>query len=218
MQLHFVRKILSLFYPVKVRTGSSDVNPLLELFYYQGRWQLATEDALYSDGSRYRPLRLAFGAIKDRLPAAERILVLGTGLGSAVNVLDSMGFQPEITLVELDGVVLDWAKEVLPLRLRPRLKFVHANADVFVKKSTDRFDLIVIDIFNSRDVPGFVMQQDFLLRCKNLLEKNGCLVLNYIVHSKEAWEASLLIFGELFPDHKIHELGVNRIIVAELFA
>lgn len=207
---------MSLFYPVKVCTASSNVNPLLELFYYQGRWQLATEDALYSDGSRYRPLRLAFEAIKDRLPAAEKILVLGTGLGSAVNVLDTMGFQPEITLVELDTVILNWAKEVLPPRLRPRLKFIHANAEDFVEKNRDRFNLIVIDIFNSREVPGFVMQQDFLRQCKNLLEKKGCLVLNYIVNSKEAWEASLLIFRELFPHHKIYELGVNRVIVAEI--
>lgn len=112
MQLTFFQIIGSLFYPVLIRRASSAVNPVLELYRYRGRWQLATADALYSDGGQYRPLLAAFRTLKPQLPAVKNMLVLGTGLGSAVQILHEMGHHPACTLVELDEKVLQWALEL----------------------------------------------------------------------------------------------------------
>src|ERR1044072_5212819 len=114
MRLTRFQRLLSYLYPIRVRSSSSPENPVLELLYYQGRWQLGSVDVLYSDGHRYRPLGAPFKAVRHRLARLEEVVVLGTGLGSAVAILNRQGFHPPFTLVELDGVVLDWALELMP--------------------------------------------------------------------------------------------------------
>ena len=83
----FWQGLQSLLYPVRIRKSSSTVNPVLELFYFQGRYMLGTPDAVYSDGDRYRPLVAAFTApgLKPHLGNVRNVLVLGTGLASAVS-------------------------------------------------------------------------------------------------------------------------------------
>lgn len=214
MRLSFLKRLLSYLYPVKVKKSASAVNPVLELFYYQGQWQLATEDAVYSDGTRYRPLTLAFQKLKKELPNVQNILVLGTGLGSAVTILDQMKLHPSMTLVELDAQIIKWTKETLPQHLLPQLKFICDDAALFMEKNQERYDLVIVDIFNSRIVPAFVMTEKFLAQCKNALNKNGRLVLNYIINQKENWETSQENFSQIFPNHTIYESGLNRIFIA----
>lgn len=216
MQLSFFQKICSYFFPVKVRKSSSEVNPVLELFYYKGQWQLATKDAIYSDGDRYRPLGLAFEKINDRLPAVRNVLVLGTGLGSAVNILDKMGFHPEMDLVEIDATVVDWAKELLPIPSLKRIHFHNADAGHFIEKNKKQYDLIVVDVFESRDVPTFITERSFLENCKSSLSQKGILVLNYIVSDKDNWKVFQQLFSELLSETKVYELGVNRVMVGFL--
>lgn len=214
MQVSFIQKILSFLYPVKIRKSAGEVNPLLELFLYKGQWQLATEDAIYSDGDRYRPLRLAFGKIKHRLPEVKTGLILGTGLGSAVTILDKMGSHPQMDLVEIDVTILTWAKELLPEELLSGLNFICDDANRFMQQNTNKYDLIVVDIFMSREVPAFVTERDFLERCKHALAKDGVLVFNYIITQKENREIVHLLLSELFPNLSVYNLGLNRVFIA----
>ena len=69
--LTFRQKLLSHFFPVSIRKGATAHNAQLEIFYYRGRFILATADAVYSDGHKYKPLVAAFSAppLKQRSPA-----------------------------------------------------------------------------------------------------------------------------------------------------
>ena len=89
------------------------MNPLLELLLYQGRLQLATADALYSDGNNYRPVIAMINHLKAHMPEIKTVLALGTGLGSLPQIMKRRGYQPHFTLVEYDKVVLQWAMELL---------------------------------------------------------------------------------------------------------
>lgn len=214
MNSSFAQKIRSYLYPVKIRKSTGGVNPLLELFLYKGQWQLATEDAIYSDGNRYRPLRLAFGKIKQHLPDVKNALFLGTGLGSGVSILTKMGFYPHIDLVEIDATILSWAKELLPQEVIPNLNFICADAQNFIQQNSRKYDLIVADIFMSREVPDFVTGSDFLTGCKDSLAEGGVFILNYIITQKENWETVHQRIHELFPHLNIYSLGLNKVWVA----
>jgi len=215
MQLSFLQKTASHFFPVKVRKGAGTQNPVLELFFYKGQWQLATKDAIYSDGDRYRPLKLAFGKIKNRLSEAKNILILGTGLGSAVNILDTMGFHPQMDLVEIDQTVIDWAQELLPVSSLKRIHFFNDDAAVFIERNKKPYDVIVADIFESRIVPEFVTGRSFLEHCKNSLSAKGVFILNYMISDTKKWGVFQQIFIEIFPENKMYELGINRVMVAD---
>ncbi len=215
MKLTFLQKLRSYFYPLTVRRDSSAINPVLDLLYYRGRWQLATADALYSDGIYYRPLVAAFKSLKHFLPQINNVLVLGTGLGSAVHILHKKNYYPDFTLVELDEKVLNLALSLMPQKASGKINPICADAQFFLAEDTGSYDLIIVDVFNGRTVPEFVLSAAFIRNCKSHLAQNAFLVLNYMVNdpgdehkAKAALEAA---FG------KVKELafGLNRVYITK---
>ena len=178
--------------------------------------QLATNDALYSDGDRYRPITAAFKHIKDKLPLVKRVLVLGTGLGSTVNIMHRYGHHPHFTLVDHDKMVLQWALEFLHDATPQNVSAVCADANEFIKSNTEKFDLLIVDIFNGRVVPLFVTTDTFLNNCRGKTNANGHLVLNYIVTDTHEWERVRKLFTTVFPTHHILEIQTNRILIATI--
>jgi len=211
------QKLQSLLYPVRIRKSFSAVNPVLELFYFRGRYLLGTPDAVYSDGNRYRPLVAAFTArgLKQHLHAVREVLVLGTGLASAVQVLNRYGHRPHFTLVEIDPVVMDWAMEFLPVEDIKRVRPVCADAFEFIKADTGTYDLIVVDIFFGREVPDHVTRPDFLLQCKARLRPKGHLVLNYMVNQKAEEKKAKAALEAAFDNVEELVFGINRVYIAD---
>ena len=187
---------------------------MLELFLFKGQYQLCTPDAIYSDGDRYRPLVLAFKQLKAKLPEIKKVLVLGGGLGSAVQVLDSFGFRPSCTLIDCDRIVLDWSVELMRPHLRPRVTVVCKDAEEYVDKETELYDLVIVDVFTGRIVPGFVTSQKFLENCRRRLLPGGHIVINYIINSKQDWTSAAQNIDAVFPNNKKPEHGINEVIIA----
>lgn len=200
--------------PVKIWKGSSAHNPVLELFYYRGQYQLATEDAIYSDGSRYRPVKIGFRAILNTLPEVRSVLVLGAGLGSAVAVLEKMGYRPDVTLVDIDEVVLGWTRKLYTDDIR--IHCVAGDAYEYISTTTTQFNVVVVDIFKGRNLPGYIDQPAFLEACRKLLTPGGSVIVNYMIPSQETWASFRDVFLTVFPNTRIFPLGINRILVARV--
>jgi len=215
-KLTLAQKLGSYIVPVRVWKGSSAENPVLELFYFRGEWQLGTEDALYSDGTRYRPLTEGFSQVKDELGNMKKILMLGAGLGSAATILDKMGYHPEFTLIDIDEVVLEWTAQLLPSQLLTSCQLVASSADRFIKDTPHTWDLIIIDIFKGRSIPSFVSSEEFLTDCKQHLAPNGHLIANYMVNNQTEWETFFPTFSTVFQQVNVTELGINRVLVAKV--
>jgi spermidine synthase len=216
IKVNQIQKFGSFFIPVKVWKGSSPVNPVLELFLFRGEWQLGTTEALYSSGTNYRPLVVGFDAIKEHLNRVKTVLVLGAGLGSAAAILFKMGYQPLTTLVDLDPVVIDWAKELMIPYLRDKVTYSVENAQTFIEANLQKFDLLVIDIFSSRQVPDFVSNLSFLSACRSALTYEGHIIANYMINSDEDWNVFLRNFMSIFPHARVTELGMNRVLIAKV--
>lgn len=213
LNVPFYKRLLSFLYPVLIANRYSIYNPVLELYLYRNRWQLATADALYSDGHRYLPLRKAFRFLRKALPDVQSILVLGTGLGSAVHILHRMHLRPHFTLVDIDEVVLQLALQLMPKALIPCVEPVCADATEFVMDNNGRYDIIVIDIFNGRRVPAFVTSTLFLESCYGLLSRQGHLVMNYIPEDDRQAETFKKAITCLFPQVRILSLGLNLVLI-----
>ena len=201
---------------MRIGGRTTAINPVLELFLYRGEWQLATLDALYSDGTDYRPLKIAFRRLRHRLGAAKRVLLLGTGLGSGVRILYKMGFTPDCTLVEIDKVVLQLALELMPPHITPHLSPLCADAAQFVTHCDETYDLVTVDIFIGRHVPAFAVNSEFQKKIRRMVAPGGSFVMNYIVHDTVEWNALKSCIEALYPSVKITELGINRIITATI--
>lgn len=213
MQIKPLIKIASFFYPVKVKSTLHSA-PKVSLYHYRNRWQLATEDAIYSDGHMYRPLIVAFGRIAKKLPKISTVLVLGAGLGCAKDVLHKMKFQPALTFVDKDGETLEWAKELHEKFNATNDTYYCEDAESFLQNNTFTFDMVVVDVFEGRVVPQFILQTLFLAHCKKSLNANGILVINYIENDKKEWDSFYKRFMTTFPKHEILPLVTNKVMIA----
>lgn len=207
------KKIISYFHPVWLAHEKGKVTPYLDILYYRNRFQLATTDALYSDGDRYTPAIAVVNNIPDLLPRLKHVLVLGSGLGSMVQVIRARNVNPAITLVDIDPVILNMA--VAALAPLPDLKMtpVCADAAKFITTNADKYDLIFIDIFEGRRVPDFVRSYEFLAACRQLLNDGGRVAFNYIIPNDEDWHVTQQTFASVFPAYTIISNEINRIFI-----
>lgn len=212
--LSIFQRLCSYFWPIKVLELSSPLNPTLYLKYYQGQWLLETEDAIYSEGTRYRPLVLGFQKIKPELGKIQRVLMLGCGLGSGAMILQKMGFSPSITLVDKDPVILTCAQKILPESILSKAEFIATDAQEFLATSPQTYDLIVVDIFKGRKVPDFITSTSFLETiAQKLYSPKGIVLLNYIVQDNKEAEKLIQRFSQTFRPAVIHRFGLNRILI-----
>lgn len=210
------KRLISYLNPVWIRQYRSEHNPHLELLLYKGRIQLATEDALYSDGNAYTPALAILKDLKAHLPKVKKVLLLGVGLGSTASMIRQRGYNPAFTLVELDEVILELAMERLSADPATKLEAVCANAEQFVATNTRQYDLIFIDIFNSRTVPPFVSTLSFLSNCRKALAEGGHVAFNYIINDHADWEHTQKNFASVFPKHHVISSDINRLFVGEV--
>lgn len=181
---------------------------------YRNQYQLATSDAIYSDGDRYRPAIAVADYLKPFLPAVKTVLVLGGGLASMVYVLRGKGYAPAFTLVEKDKVVLRMAMELFETtHTHANISPVCNDAQAFMAQNKNVYDLVFLDVFMGRTVPEFVTTGEFLTLCKAGLAPNGRLAFNYIINDEQEWENVQQVFTEVFPEHKVLDHGINRIFV-----
>ncbi len=210
----FYKKALSYLYPVRIKHARGTINEVLEIYLYCGQWQLATSDALYSDGNRYRPLVAAFKYLKNKLPQVSNVLVLGAGLGSAITILNGKGYHPQVTLVDIDKQVLKWALEFANEDALPYVTPICDDASRFIVDCRARYDMVIVDVFKGRHVPPFVTGTPFLENIRRCVNKGGCVILNYIINNEEDWGKAQQIFDNVFPGHHVINLDINRILIA----
>lgn len=214
MKVNSFQKALSYLVPIKIWKGSGTVNPVLELFLSRGEWQLATNDAVYSDGTHYRPLTEAFRKVEKLLPAVKKVLVLGSGLGSAIQILDKKGFHPFFTFVDKDEKVLELALLLSNSSQKERVTAVCEDAATFVEENTAQYDLIIVDIFFGRVVPDFVSTETFIKKCRSCLSNDGIFILNFMINDQEDQERFSFIQSQFQSDAAVIDIGINKVLVA----
>jgi len=206
--------ILSYLFPVKIWKGSSSKNPELELSLSNGEWQLATHDAIYSDGKKYRPLVSAFWSVGRDLKKVNSVLLLGSGIGSGVQILHELGFYPSFTLVDNDETVLQLARRLLPST--ECLRFVCQNAEDFIRKDNTAYDMVVVDVFSGRNVPDFVTSPEFIEQCLHHLTPGGILVINFMLNDETHKQRFFTLRQMLPEDTRVIEIGINRVVVTKV--
>lgn len=210
-------RFFSYLWPLRVKQHYGHSGDYLELLLYRNQWQLATEDALYSDGRRYAPFRLAFKKLPTTfLPKIQSCLILGTGLGSAAQLLHHhYNAHIHYTLVEVNEVILDWAEKILSLDGIYKIHPVRKDACDFMINNTSCFDLICIDVFIGRNIPECVLQSHFLQACKQALNPKGYCIMNFILHESKEWDYLLGLFYQYFSNVQIIIKGTNRILICQ---
>lgn len=211
----FFRRCLSYLWPVTLFRNGKQGDACLEILLYKNRFQLATQDALYSDGDQYAPFRLAFKELPNSfLNNAATCLVLGCGLGSVIQILNRHYNKRIVyTIVEINETILQWALSLLAEQKVQHIQSFCEDASGFVSSCHSRFDLMCIDVFIGRMVPRPFTEKQFLQQCRQLLTTHGICIINYMIQDEEGWERFRQNVQDVFKKVAIIPKRENRILI-----
>ncbi len=121
-------------------------------------------------------LHLAFAAN----PRAERVLVLGLGGGAlpARMLADYPGVS--VDAVEIDPVVVDVAERYFALPEDPRLSVIVEDARRYVQRTTERYDVVVVDCYHADALPFHLTTAEFFGEIDDVLAPGGVVAYNII--------------------------------------
>jgi spermidine synthase len=116
-------------------------------------------------------------------PDPRTALVIGGGDGGAVEELLKHPSITEVTLVELDGQVVEVARAYLHgihhgALDDPRVEVRIEDGAAFVDNSHQRFDLVFLDLTDPETPAGPLYSKEFFTRCKRILAPGGAMVLH----------------------------------------
>ena len=181
-----IKRLLSFLLPVKIHQKKSVYSKNREVTWNNGYLVLDSENTNYSYGSLQRVLKKGLKYIGyDRIRNFQSILVLGVAGGSVIETLKKeIKFEGQITGVEIDPVVVELATKYFGLGKYNNVSIVIDDAFEFVLKSKEKYDLIIIDIFQDTTMPNFLFEDFFINRINFLLKVNGFILFNTMILNK----------------------------------
>lgn len=112
-------------------------------------------------------------------PDAERVLVIGGGVGVVGRDFLSRLPRARVDMVEIDPAYVELGRRYFNLRDDPRLRIFHEDGRTFVRRSKERYDAIVVDAFaNAGSVPYQLTTEEFVAELYAHLNPGGVVVLN----------------------------------------
>lgn len=139
--------------------------------------------------------------------AAKRVLIIGGGDGGMAREVLKHTSVEHVTMVEIDAGVVEFSKEYLPMLSQgafddPRLNLVINDGAVFMKETTDKFDVIIVDSTDPIG-PGEVLFTDtFYGHAKRAMNEGGIIVTQNGVPFMQGDELTntMRAFQALFSD------------------
>lgn len=129
----------------------------------------------------YTQVMMACLLMRDESCFPRNILLIGLGAGSLTKFLYRHCPLAHLTVVEIDGRLVQVAREHFGLPHDPlRLHLVIDDGVDYMKASDQTFDLILVDGFNEHAHPGDLNSLPFYQACRSRLSEQGLLVVNLI--------------------------------------
>jgi spermidine synthase len=123
------------------------------------------------------------------------VLVIGLGGGSVPRTYQAWYPGVNVETVELDPAVIEAARTCFNVKESPGMKVIAADGRQFIRRSTKKYDLIVLDAYTTNrygsGIPYSLVTTEFFRLIKDHLTDNGIVAYN-VVGSVEAGRNSVL--------------------------
>lgn len=177
------KRLLSYFVPVNIYKKHSAISKNIEISWNNGQLVLDSLNTNYSYGSLQRILRIGLQSIGfQQIRNMNHILVLGVAGGSVIKTLvDEVRYKGKITGVEIDADIIHVANEYFKLDKIPNLQIVIDDAFEFALKTKEKYNLIIVDIFQDTSMPNFLFEGFFASHISGLLQPGGYILFNTMI-------------------------------------
>jgi spermidine synthase len=180
----FLVRALSWFWPIPVARAEGKHGPM-ELRWEAGRKVLNSANANQSFGSLHRVWQKALrqAGLAGHPPVS--VLLLGLGGGSVLHILrHELGILAPVTAVELDPAVIGLAEQHFGLKEITGLTVIEGDAMVQVHALGQRFDLVVVDLFDDLDLARGVDSRAFAHGLRDRCADGGQVLVNTVAYDE----------------------------------
>jgi len=124
---------------------------------------------------------------------------------------DSAGPNPAtLDVIEIDPGLTALARQYFNLKDDPRLTIYHEDGRVFLNTTSNKYDTIYIDAFNSLFVPFQLATKEAVQKMYDLLTPNGAVLVNIVSsfegESSDFFRAELATYKSIFPQVLIFDV------------
>ncbi|MBK9176885.1 MAG: hypothetical protein IPM46_11240 [Flavobacteriales bacterium] len=145
-------KWLSWAWPMRIARHQGRSGPL-EVRYEAGRLVLNSAQGNQSFGSLHRVWQQVLHRLELQAAPPRSVLLLGLGGGSVPRILrDELHIGAPITAVELDPVMIEIGRRYFGLGCYADLRIIEGDATVQAHALRERFDLVLVDLFDDLDL------------------------------------------------------------------
>lgn len=209
--------LLSFIFPIKIETFFSDFNGEIKVMEFLGRKSIEV-DGLMQSGPLLKKIFLKclkhFHIAKSS--HVKRILLLGLGGGTLVQILKDVYPETYLRVIEIDPVMKDVANKYFRLKQFKNVDIV--IGDVFSDTTLygSSYDLIIVDLFKGYHIPKELNNTAYLSKLKALLSNNGCVIFNRLYFQKYVSEADFFLdkAKQIFNDVEVARIYFNIFIKA----
>ena len=197
-----IQKLFSYFLPIKIYKKKSARSKIIEVTWANGELVLDSENTNYSYGSLQRILRYGLRDIKyENILKMENILLLGVAGGSVIKTLvDEVNYKGKITGVEIDPDMIQIANQYFNLDKISQLEIIIEDAFEFVLKNSQKYDLIIIDVFEDTHMPNFLFESFFINKVFSLLKEKGFVLFNTMILDEAHNTRNAKYISEINPE------------------
>lgn len=181
--MSFLKKYFSYLNVIPVRTYESVHSGRLEINWLNGKKILDTKNTNYSYGNLGKVLKKALKHTEtDFISKDQSVLILGLGGGDVIKQLrNNFKSQAHITAIEIDPVIIEIAFNEFDIIPNSQLEIINNDAYLFLKYTQEKYDVIIVDLFNDTQIPEFVFQNEFIKRIHQTLNLNGTAIFNTFI-------------------------------------
>lgn len=214
------KSLLSYLTEIVLEESSSEYNAHLQVLLTQGRYQLCTEDAIYSFDDKYDNFLKAFKKIDIKDKNVDSMLLLGLGLGSIPFMLENI-FKLDInyTAVEIDEEICRLAEKYVLSDLQSPIMVYPIDANHYFSWYNETFDLIAMDIFDSATIPLYFESEEYLQILESRLNENGIILYNRLADSEKNIGLNKNFnhkWKKVFPIGGYVDTGTNHIFLNDM--
>lgn len=190
---------LSYLFELHIESAPSEINPHLYVSLKWGRFQLCTANAIYSFEDKYDNFFNSFQQIDLQSLPGKDVLILGFGLGSIPRMLEN-NFNKDYnyTGVEIDESVIYLASKYGIDSLKSSIQIIESDASDFLAVNTQKFDLIIMDVFIDDKIPRNMQNESYLDLISSHLNTDGLIMYNRLAANKEDIRKSDQYFESVF--------------------
>lgn len=202
MKQSWWKRTQSYFREVPIERISSELSPNLYVCLSQGRYQLCSNNAIYSFGDKYDNFWDTFAQLDVEEFNGKDFLILGFGLGSIPYMLEKyQDFKAYFTGVEYDEAVIYLFNKYMRDEIKSPLELITADGALFMEINERKFDVIAVDVFVDDEIPESFLEEDFLENLKCSLNPGGLIIWNHLYHYQKDRDKTNAFYKEVFKKH-----------------